>query len=214
MRAVQRLSAGFVGGNVPEGKHADGGGLYLVRKNGGTSWILRYEFEGNERFLGLGPLHDVGLADARKLAAEARAKIRAVVDPVQERKDTRAALRAERAAAVTFEQATKRYLDFKLAEFKNPKHKQQWQNTLKTYAFPVIAKQPIKAITTEIIQRILDPIWMTKNETATRLRQRIEAVLDSAFAKMTPRPENPARWSGHLDTMFLKPSKVRKVKNY
>ena len=204
-RSIHRLTAGFVTGKKPaEGWHHDGGGLYLQNRSGGRSWVL----------LGLGRLADVGLADALDLAADARKKIARGIDPVLQREEERTKARTAEVAKVTFEQAAKSFLKFKRAEFKNAKHSAQWEATLATYAYPIIGKLPVQSVDTVMVKKILQPIWMTKTETATRLRQRIEAVLDSAFAQMNPRPGNPARWKGHLDTMLPKPRKVAKVKNF
>ena len=214
-RAIHRLTAGFVTGkNSAEGWHHDGGGLYLQNRNGGRSWVLRFMLNGKVRNMGLGRLADVGLADARILAADARRKITRGIDPVLEREEQRTKARTAEVAKVTFEEATKSFLKFKRAEFKNAKHSAQWEATVATYAYPIIGKLPVQSIDTVMVKKILQPIWMTKTETASRLRQRIEAVLDSAFAQMNPRPNNPARWKGHLDTMLPKPRKVAKVKNF
>jgi integrase len=214
-RAIHRLTPGFVSSKrVAEGIYHDGGGLYLQVRNGGRSWLLRYMMHGRARHMGLGRTTIIGLSEARAIAIDERKKIAKGVDPIKERKDTRNKTRTAEAAQITFEQATDAFLRFKTAEFKSAKHAAQWDSTLRTYAFPMIRKLPVQSIDTVMVKKILQPIWLTKTETATRLRQRIEAVLDSAFAQMNPRPDNPARWKGHLDTMLPKPRKISKIKNF
>ena len=139
---------------------------------------------------------------------------RAAIDPVSERDETRAAARTAEASLVTFEQATNDYLKFKAHEWTNRKHATQWSATLETYAHPLLAKLPVQSINTAMVKKVLEPIWTTKTETASRVRQRIEAVLDSAFAPMSPKPTNPARWKGHLDKILPKPQKVKKTKHF
>ena len=213
-RALNRLTSAFVNRDeIPQGMHADGGGLYLQVKDG-RSWTFRYMIGGVARQMGLGRLQDVSLAQARDLAADARAKVALKVDPLAERDAARTAAKIEAAKVVTFEAATEAYLKFKTAEFRNAKHAAQWAATLKTYAYPVIGSVPVRDVDTEMVKKILVPIWLTKTETATRLRQRIEAVLNSAFLHMNPRPDNPARWKGHLDGALPKPTKIRKAEHF
>ena len=214
-RAIHRLTAGFVTSKKPaEGWHHDGGGLYLQNRNGGRSWILRFMLNGKVRNMGLGRLAAVSLAEARQAAADARKKIARGDDPVIERKKARDDSRTAEASLVTFEQATKDYLKFKAHEWTNRKHAAQWSATLETYAYPLLAKLPVQSIDTAMVKKVLEPIWTTKTETASRVRQRIEAVLDSAFAPMNPKPTNPARWKGHLDKILPKPQKVKKTKHF
>ncbi len=214
-RGIHRLKAGFVASKkIADGMYPDGGGLYLQVKNNGRSWLLRYMLASRQRYMGLGPAADISLSEARDLAADARKKIAKGADPIDQRRAAREQARIEAASAVTFEAATKSFLRFKSAEWTNKKHVAQWEATLATYAFPIIGKLPVRSIDTNMVRKVLEPIWTEKTETATRVRQRIEAVLDSAFAPMNPRPDNPARWKGHLDKLLPQPKKVKKTEHF
>ena len=214
-RGIHRLKAGFVASKrIADGMYPDGGGLYLQVKNNGRSWLLRYMLASRQRYMGLGPAADISLREARDLAADARKKIAKGSDPIDERRAARDQARIEAASAVTFEAATKSFLKFKSAEWTNKKHVAQWEATLATYAFPIIGKLPVRSIDTNMVRKVLEPIWTEKTETATRVRQRVEAVLDSAFAPMNPRPDNPARWKGHLDKLLPQPKKVKKTEHF
>jgi len=189
------------------GKHGDGGGLWLrVRANGSRAWLFRYTRNGRVREAGLGPLDSVPLADARKRAQEARRMLAKGKDPIVER-------RAQRRAP-TFREAAAAHIDAHEAAWANPKHRQQWRNTLKAYADPIIGHVPVDEITTSDLLRVLDPIWKEKTETASRLRGRIEKVLDRCAAKGQRSGENPARWRGHLDSLLAAPSKLRRVRHH
>lgn len=188
------------------GRHADGGGLQLlVKDSGARSWVYRYMIAGKSRDLGLGPAAGLGaisLADARDLAAALRLKVKAGTDPLAERQEAEARARAAEQAAkvlgVTFRQAAEAHIAANEDGWRNAKHRQQWENTLSTYAYPVIGELPVSEVDTPHVLEILEPIWKTKTETASRLRGRIETVLDSAKARGHRQGENPARWRGHL----------------
>ena len=160
--------------------------------------------------MGLGPTHTVSLAQAREGALAARQAIRAGVDPLANRQ----ALVAAQAAIPTFKDYATAYIETNKAGWSNPKHANQWTNTLTTYAFPFIGDKQVPAIDTDDILAILEPIWTTKTETATRVRQRLEVILDAATAKKVREGANPARWRGHISTLLPKPSKVRTVKHF
>ncbi|MEQ9394710.1 MAG: integrase arm-type DNA-binding domain-containing protein [Haliea sp.] len=199
------------------GMHAVGGvaGLYLqVVPSGGRTWILRCLIGGKRREMGLGGFPSVTLALAREKARHARQTIDEGRDPIVEREAARGALAAKRDAVITFERAAFLLIASKSAEWSNPKHQSQWRNTLETYAFPVIGHLLVHDIALSHITQILEPIWTVKNETASRLRGRIEAVLDWATVRGYRNGDNPARWRGHLDMLLAKPSKVRKVKHH
>lgn len=209
-RAINRLSARGVATAKP-GMHADGGGLYLqVTPTGARSWIFRYTRAGKAHDMGLGPVHTVSLAEARLAALGARQALLAGADPLAQR---RAAVAAT-AGVPTFKEARVAYVDQHRAGWKNPKHADQWANTLEAYADPVIGALPVDQVTTEHLVEILKPIWATKTETATRVRQRIEVVLDAAKVQGKRSGENPARWRGHLDKLLPKPSKVKKARHF
>jgi integrase len=188
-----------------------------VAKNGqGRSWIFRYTFHGQPREMGLGPLKKVGLSAARQAAKKYWEMVHPVdpdqeaVDPVDQRRARRAAAQVQAAkAGATFRKCAKELIVAKRAEWTNPKHADQWESTLSTYVYPAFGDKPVDGIDTELVLQVLQPIWTTKTETATRVRQRIEAVLEFAKARGWRSGENPARWRGHLDHMLAKPSKAK-----
>lgn len=192
--------------NAKPGRHADGGGLQLlVKESGARSWVFRFMLKGRSRDVGLGPAAGAGaipLAKARDLADALRVKVKSGVDPLAEREqqaaEALAAVQAAKVAGVTFRAAAATYIAANKESWRNLKHRQQWENTLETYAYPVIGDLPVASIDTPHVLEILEPIWRTKAETASRLRGRIETVLDSAKARGYRQGENPARWRGHL----------------
>ncbi|MEI4263311.1 tyrosine-type recombinase/integrase [Roseovarius sp. D0-M9] len=200
------------------GRHAVGGvnGLCLnITETGARSWILRATVGLKRRHIGLGNFPEVTLAQARDLALEMRRKISAGVDPVLERREQRAALIVATKQHTTFEQAFKRFFEEKIeGELRNAKHRKQWQSTLKTYAYPVLGEKAVADISVEDMLSVLRPIWTTKNETASRVRQRIEAVLDWSRAMGLRDGENPARWKGNLQQLLPSPNKVQKENRY
>jgi integrase len=200
--------------NLKPGFYHDGLGLYLQVKNGGRSWVLRYMIDGKPRYMGLGSQAKIPLARARTAAKESHALIADGIDPIEQRRKRKESVRVEAAKSVTFEAAAKRYLKSKTAEWRNAKHAAQWEATLQTYAYPVVGTLPIQAIDTGLVMKVLEPIWNTKTETATRLRQRIESVLNWAGAHGYRTDANPARWRGHLDKLLSRPSRIRKVKHF
>lgn len=199
------------------GLHAVGGvsGLYLqVLPSGARTWVLRAVVGDKRRDMGLGGFPDVTLAMAREKAREAREKIAKGVDPIAERAAARSMLTASQNAALTFETAASQFIGAKSAEWKNAKHAQQWANTLEAYAYPVIGRIAVGDVALPHILKILEPIWTTKTETASRLRGRIESVLDWAIVRGYRKGENPARWKGHLDKILPAPGKVSKVEHH
>lgn len=169
---------------------------------------------GNKRReIGLGGYPDVPLADAVRRAREAKEKIRNGIDPVEERKAARAALAAAQRRGLTFAVAVDRYLAAKLDAFKNAKHRQQWRNTLTTYATPQIGAMLVSDIAVQDVLRVLEPIWNDKTETASRLRGRIEAVLSWATVAGHRIGDNPARWTGNLKELLPTPSAIAKQDN-
>jgi integrase len=191
--------------NAGPGRHADGGGLHLLVKEGGArSWVFRFMLNGKSRDIGLGAAGAGGmsLADARDGATALRLKVKAGIDPLSERQEAearaKAAAQASVAVIVTFEDAADAYIAANGDSWRNAKHRQQWENTLATYVYPAIGCMPVADVDTPHVLRILEPIWKAKAETASRLRGRIETVLDSAKARGYRQGENPARWRGHL----------------
>ncbi len=213
-RTTGRLTALRVERAKQPGMYADGGGLYLQVSDNGASWIYRYMIAGRPREMGLGPLALYGLAEARAKALDARKLRHEGIDPIEARRAERAKARLDAAKAMTFNQCADAYIKAHRAGWRNDKHAGQWEATLKTYAAPVIGSLPVQSIDTGFVMKVIEPLWTTKPETASRLRGRVEAVLDWAAARNYRSGENPARWRGHLDKLLPERSKVRKVKHH
>lgn len=206
-RAASALTAAKVKTAGP-GKYHDGGGLGLILRvdpNGSRFWVQRITIHGKRREIGLGSPPVVSLADARDVALENKKLLRSGGDPLAEKRKNK--------ESITFAEACDRYMASKLAEFDNEKHRKQWPATLNTYAKPKIGNLLVRAITTADVLRVLEPIWNEKNETATRLRGRIEAVLSWATVAGHRAGDNPARWAGNLKELLPKPAKVAKADN-
>lgn len=207
--AVSRLSeAGlhFVGGVA---------GLALqVLPSGGRSWVLRVRVGGKRRDMGLGGYPDVPLADAREAARAARSKIRHGIDPIEEARSARALLKLAQANAVPFKSATTAYIETHEPSWRNAKHAQQWRNSLTTHAYPHIGDMLVRDIDLPQILNVLEPIWRTKTETATRVRARIEKILDWCTTRGYRDGLNPARWKGHLENLLPAPSKIAKEEHH
>jgi len=197
------------------GLHKDGGNLYLkVTKTGSKSWVFRYVINSKRHFLGLGSVNKIDLAEAREEAEKLRALLEKGIDPLDDRKRIEDERLLELAKLITFKQCADAFLNKHVHELKNKKHIQQWQNTLEVYAHSIIGGMPIDVIDTKHVMQCLEPIWSTKNETAARLRGRIEQVLAWATVSGYRTGENPARWRNHLDKLLAKPSKLQNVKHH
>ena len=213
-KIAKELSALQVSRLTESGHHAVGGvtGLYLyITPTGARSWVLRTLIAGKRRHMGLGAFSSVTLAMAREKARAARSEVEAGVDPIAARIEVASKLKAANLNVVTFESAAKAYIDAHGDTWKNPKHRAQWSSTLETYAFPVIGSLQTAHVTQTHVLAVLEPIWKTKNETAARLRGRIEAVLDWATVRGYREGENPARWKGRLDKLLPAPGKIQKT---
>lgn len=208
--------------SAPPGRHADGGGLFLLVKDTGTrSWLYRYKRDGKTRDIGLGSAagaHAVPLAEARDKAADLRRLTKAGIDPLAERDR----IEAERAAkaqadaikAITFRQVADAYINAHDASWRNAKHRLQWRSTLETYAYPHMGDLPVGDVATSHVMAALEPIWTTKPETASRVRGRIECILDYARSREWRKGENPARWRGHIANMLPARNRVAKVEHH
>jgi integrase len=189
-------------------------GLGLQVKGNARSWVLRTRIAGKTRDIGLGGFPAVTLAQARESARAMRVKVTQGIDPIQERRERQISLRAARGKLITFSEAMDRFLEDRGAEWRNSKHKQQWENTLTTYAVPTLGALHVKDIGLAHILNVLRPIWKTKTETASRLRGRIENILDWAKVHGYRETENPARWKGNLDKVLSAPTKTKVVKHH
>jgi integrase len=218
LTALSVKSLRHPGGKQRPARFGDGDGLYLqVTSAGAKSWLFRYMSHGKEREMGLGPMGEapagVPLAKARQLAAEARAVLRNGRDPIDARQGARQVAQQARAEARerTFKAAALALVESKRAGWRNAKHGQQWLATLEAYAFPVIGATPVAEVDTAAVLAVLRPMWERVPETASRVRQRMEAVLDAAAVKGWRSGENPARWKGHLAGELPQPRKVKRV---
>lgn len=215
-KKAKELSALAVSKLKDEGRYAVGGvdGLYLRIAGNSRAWVLRIKIGGKRCDVGLGAFPEIALAAARDLARDHRRKVREGVDPLAERREARAALAIERAAAKTFKECAEAYIEANKAGWKNDKHVKQWSATLETYAYPAIGALPVASVTIAHILNILEPIWVTKTETASRLRGRVESVLDWAKVRGYRDGENPARWRGHIDKILPPRNKVQKPEHH
>ena len=190
------------------GDHADGNGLYMrVKPSGMKTWLFRYQVNGHRHAMGLGSTRLKSLAQAREKSYELALKISDGIDPIQERKVL------ERKTSITFMDAAARYIKVMRPSWKNVKHAQQWQNTLDKYCIP-IADLPVDKIASYLVMQCLEPIWAVIPETASRIRGRMEKILDWSRVNGYREGENPARWSGHLDQSLPRKTKIRTVKGH
>jgi integrase len=216
-----RLTALGVQHKSEIGLHPDGDGLYLQitqskREAGAVtrSWFYRYALHGRERRMGLGAYPAVSLADAREKASAARQVCSSGKDPIEAREEQRAAAKLAAARAITFDECAKQYIASHRTGWSNAKHRQQWSNTLETYASPVLGSKSVQAINTALVHKVLEPIWRTKPETASRVRGRIEAILDWAKVQGYREGDNPALWRGNLKHLLPSQQKNQKSNHH
>jgi integrase len=214
-RRINILSTTKINALKERGFYGDGGGLYLqVAPGGSKSWVFRFKENGKARDMGLGPLHTINLSEARERATACRQLRLDGIDPIAKRAAERAARLLEAAKGMTFDQCSAAYIADNSIAWRNPKHRQQWKNTLATYVSPVFGSLSVQAIDTGLVLKAVRPIWQDKPETAKRVRGRIETVLSWATANGYRTGDNPARWKGHMDQLLPKRSKVRAVKHH
>jgi integrase len=199
------------------GYHRCDRGLYLQVAGSGTkSWLFRYKspVTAKQREMGLGSLNLVPLAAARDIAVECRRQVLSGLDPLEERGRVKKVRQLEQARSITFQEAAEQCIASKKPEWKNAKHAQQWTNTLRAYAYPAFGTLLVSDLDTDLVLKAIEPIWISKAETASRVRQRIETVWDWARARKYATGENPARLRGHLDKILAKTAKVKRVKHH
>jgi len=214
-RREKKLSPLAINKQTRPGMYGDGAGLWLqVMTSGAKSWIFRYMKNGKAREMGLGPVRDVSVAEARERASACRKLLLDGKDPIDARKAVRQAEALEHAKTVTFAECAESYIESHKTGWKNDKHVSQWRNTLRDYAFPYLENLSVVAIDTGLVMKCLEPIWVTKPETASRVRGRIESILDWAKARGYRQGENPAAWRGHLDHLLPRSSKVAAVRHH
>ena len=216
-KRVAPLTAGKVAKVTKPARYADGGGLYLwVKPDGRKTWTFRWRdrITGKLREAGLGSFTNqrVTLKQARDRADVYRDMVWNGLDPIAEKRNRIEEARAALANRMTFKDCATRYIDAHKASWRNERHTAQWSSTLNTYAAPIM-ELPVADIDDELVLQCLEPIWTTKTETATRVRQRIECVLDWATARKYRSGENPARWRGHLDKLLPKPNKLKNIQH-
>jgi integrase len=230
---LNRIKGNYKSLGLPKGRrthfYCDGGGLYMQVTQGAAelcrSWVFRYALKGQfverdgkrwqpTRYMGLGPIADIPLNEARELARECRNLVREGRDPIDDRDRRVAENLAAKAAVVTFDECANEYIREHHESWKNEKHRAQWQSTLKTYASPVLGRMSVADIELAHVMRVIGPIWKTKTETATRLRGRIESILAWATVSGFRTGDNPARWDGWLEKRLPKPSEVRTVQHH
>ena len=205
--------------NARPGRHCDGRGLWLfISLNPETgqlrkSWVYRYKRDGRERAMELGSLDDVPLAEAREKAAAARKLFLAGEDPIEVRELARNQKRLTAARAMTFSQCAEAYIAAHHPAWRSARHLRQWNELLRDYVTPILGPLPVQQIDVALVMKVLQPIWLSKTETASRVRQRVESILDWATASGFRSGENPARWRGHLENLLPQASKVQKVKH-
>ncbi len=215
MAKLNRLNALSVQRATRPGLLMDGGGLGLqISREGSKSWIFRFSLNKKTRTMGLGPINTISLASARELAFECRKQVKSGIDPIEARQRSRANSVAENLKIITFDQCAEAYISAHRVSWRNIKHGDQWTNTLKTYASPVIGRLPVQVVDTSLVMRILEPIWSTKNETASRVRSRIELVLAWATVRGYRSGQNPAIWRNHLDKLLPARARVQKVRHF
>jgi len=213
-RQLNRLTTKSIDSKRKPGLYCDGGGLYLqVSASGSKAWIFRYRspITRKLRDMGLGPLNDVGLSEARQKAGSQRSVILSGLDPILVREQETRKRALEAAQSITFAECAAAYIKSHKAGWRNEKHAEQWTSTIKTYCEPIIGTLPVQAVDTALVLRVLEPIWATKPETASRLRGRMENILDWAKVRGYRSGENPARWKGQLNQLLPALAKKSRV---
>lgn len=213
-KLVDRLNVEFVASVNAPGRYHDGAGLYLIVTAGGKSWLYRYTIRGRTREMGLGSVAAFPLAAARKRALACRQRLADGIDPLEAKQAARANQRAQEARFVAFEDEARTYIAAHRAAWKNAKHADQWMKTLQTYAFPVLGQLHVAAIDTDLVLKVLEPIWRTKTETASRVRGRIEKILAFSATRKFRAGENPARWRNHLEILLPARTKIAPVQHH
>lgn len=214
-RHVRKLSAKLVENLSSPGYYGDGDGLWLQISNSGSkSWVLRFTLAGKRREMGLGGVNAVSLNVARERTRQCRLVLSEGKDPIVERNAARTSDALRKSRAKTFDQCAAAYIHAHRASWKNAKHIAQWESTLANYVSPVFGALPVSDVDTDLVVKVLRPLWNVKTETAVRLRGRIESILDWATVSRYRSGDNPARWRGHLENLLADPNKIAPVVNF
>lgn len=212
-RGIEKLKAPTLSRKLKRGYYGDGGGLYLqVGTSGSRSWVFRYRQAKRLREMGLGSFNTVSLTLARDLARDCRRQLQKGLDPLQVRKEAHLAAQVSAAQSMTFKECAEAYIAAHKPAWGNDKHQKQWSATLSAYAYPIFGQQSVGTIDIALMLKVLSPIWSSKPETASRLRGRIEAILDWATVQQLRTGSNPARWKGRLDKLLPAQARIAKVK--
>ena len=215
-KLIKRLTTIKINKVTKPGWYPDGEGLYLqVSPTGSKSWVYRYKKAGKQHRHGLGRYSDDNtLEDARTAAGTCRKLRRDGIDPIRYKRQQDADKQLEEAKSITFKECATQYIESHKSGWKNSKHESQWTNTLETYAYPFIGDISVQKIDVGLVMQVIEPIWHKKTETASRVRQRIEKVLDWAKVRQYRTGDNPAQWRGHIENLLPKRSKVQKVQHF
>jgi integrase len=214
-RHIHRLTAAGINRLREPGLYSDGGNLnFRIATRGSRSWVFRFAVNGRTRDAGLGPYPEVSLAEARGKAFEWRRLLVAGIDPLEQRNAERASKLVAASTSITFDDCVAGYITAHESAWRSPKHGKQWRASLTAYASPVFGGLPVSAIDTGLVMRALESMWASKPTTASRLRGRIENVLDWAKVHGYRRDENPARWKGHLDHLLPSKGKVQAIEHH
>jgi integrase len=212
------LSAASVAKLTKPGRYAVGDGVYLQinewNRKISRAWLLRFQINGRARHMGLGPYELVTLAEARAKARDARRLLLEKIDPIEARRAQHRERLLETARGKTFRECAESYIASHEAGWRDPRSQKQWARTLTAYAYPRLGDLSVAAIDTGLVMSVLEPIWKAKPETASRVRGRIESILDWAKARGYREGENSARWRGHLDHLLPAPGKVRRIEHF
>ena len=205
---INRLSQREIATKRKMGRYADGGGLYLqVSRQLTKSWLFRFTLHGKARQMGLGSLNTISLAEARQEAENCRKLLWQAIDPIEAKKEERARRQLEAVRAMTFKDCAESYIKSHSDGWGSAEHARQWTRSLEVYVYPIFGSLSVQAVDTAFVLKAIEPIWAIKTETATRVRARIEAILDWATAREYRDGENPARWRGHLIRLLPAPSR-------
>lgn len=197
------------------GVHADGGGLYLkVLPSGARMWLYRYQIAGKRHDMGLGGVDVFTLSEARERALDARRQVARGMDPLADKRAQRVAAAISAAKSATFKECAEAYIEAHAPGWRHAQHAQQWPSSMERYVYPTIGDLPVRDIDVGLVLKVIEPIWLTKSETASRVRSRVEAVLDYAMTRGYRQGENPARWRGHLENLLPAKSKVAPVQHF
>jgi len=215
-KTVNKLTAKSVEHKKKPGWYPDGNGLYLqVSSTGSKSWVFRYQIKGKERRHGLGSVTSTNSLDRARKEAEFCWQLKKDgFDPIDYKKDINLKKDLDKAKSTTFKECALAYIDTHKHGWRNEKHESQWRNTLETYAYPTIGDLPVQTIDVDLVMKVLEPIWFIKTETASRVRQRIENILDWATVRKLRQGDNPALWRGRLDKLLPKRTKVQKTVHF